>query len=196
MSSEESGLSRWARRKAEVRRERGGAAPAVEEEPAAQLPAESAAPEDAAAGSPEPVTPEDLPDIDSLTAESDFTVFLKEGVPQQLRRLALRKLWASDPVLANLDGLIEYGEDYTDAAMVVEGMKSAWEVGRGYAKPEPEEEDAAAETVAGMDDGADGQGEESAADPALTEETVENDSKTPDADPDLAAVKDTGAGPG
>lgn len=196
MSSEESGLSRWARRKAEVRRERGGAAPAVEEEPAAQLPAESAAPEDAAAGSPVPVAPEDLPDIDSLTAESDFTVFLKEGVPQQLRRLALRKLWASDPVLANLDGLIEYGEDYTDAAMVVEGMKSAWEVGRGYAKPEPEAEDAAAETVAGMDGGADGQGEESAADPALTEETVENDSKTPDADPDLAAVKDTGAGPG
>lgn len=137
MSSEEGPLSRWARRKTEARKPRGGgAAPAIEEpESRPALPAEAPAPE--APQAAEPAPPPDLPDIDSLTAESDFTAFLKEGVPQHLRRLALRKLWTSDPVLANLDGLIDYGEDYTDAANVVEGMKSAWEVGRGYAKEEP-----------------------------------------------------------
>ena len=53
-----------------------------------------------------------MPAIDDLTAESDFTAFLKEGVPEELKRLALRKLWRTDPVFANLDGLVEYGEDF------------------------------------------------------------------------------------
>jgi hypothetical protein len=36
--------------------------------------------------------------------------------------------------------MVEYGEDYTDAATVIEGMKTAYTVGRGYAKEvvEPE----------------------------------------------------------
>jgi hypothetical protein len=37
--------------------------------------------------------------------------------------------------------MVEYGEDYTDAATVIEGMKTAYTVGKGYAKEvvEPEE---------------------------------------------------------
>ncbi|MDM7947783.1 MAG: DUF3306 domain-containing protein, partial [Oceanibaculum nanhaiense] len=49
-----------------------------------------------------------------------------------LQRKALRKLWASDPVLACLDGLNDYEEDFTDAATVIEGMKSSYQVGRGF----------------------------------------------------------------
>lgn len=75
---------------------------------------------------------EGLPDIDSLTAESDFTGFLRKDVPKALQRRALRKLWTSDPVLACLDGLNDYEEDFTDAATVVEGMKSSYQVGRGF----------------------------------------------------------------
>lgn len=64
---------------------------------------------------------------------------MKEGVPKALRRQALRKLWASDPVFNFIDGMEEYGEDYTDAATVIKGMKSAWEVGKGYPKEEKQE---------------------------------------------------------
>jgi hypothetical protein len=56
---------------------------------------------------------EQLPDIESLDENSDFTAFLKEGVPDALRRGALRRLWRLNPVFANLDGLADYDEDFT-----------------------------------------------------------------------------------
>ena len=151
-------LSRWARLKQESRQTggeksggrqtggRGGAAPVLEE-PARQaaLPPEEAGDQDHSvpARPPQPgqervreqdaaVDPSELPDIDSLTAESDFTAFMRKGVPKTLQRKALRKLWASDPVLACLDGLNDYEEDFTDAATVIEGMKSSYQVGRGF----------------------------------------------------------------
>lgn len=54
----------------------------------------------------------ELPPIESLTAGSDYSAFMRPDVPEALRQAALRKLWRSDPVYANLDGLLEYGEDY------------------------------------------------------------------------------------
>jgi len=139
MSSDESGLSRWARRKAEARQRGGGAAPAVETEQG-NVPVQSESrepPTGHEVTAESQVADLDLPDIESLTADSDFTVFMKDGVPPALRRLALRKLWASDPVFNVIDEMVEYGGDYTNAAMIVEGMKSAWSPGRGYARDEP-----------------------------------------------------------
>lgn len=138
MSSDETRLGRWARRKAEARKQRGGAAPVVDKEPVEAQPlreSNEALPSENAPGEklPEGL---DLPDIDSLDADSDFSAFMKDGVPSALRRLALRKLWASDPMFNIVDEMVEYGEDYTNAAMIVEGMKSAWEPGRGYARDE------------------------------------------------------------
>lgn len=83
----------------------------------------------------------ELPDVEEMDGESDFTPFLKKGVSEQLQRKALRKLWLSDPVLANVDGLLDYGDDFTDAAMVIENMKTVYTVGRGMV-PEPKEPDA------------------------------------------------------
>lgn len=40
-----------------------------------------------------PVHPAALIDINALTAESDFTVFMGKGVPEDVRRNALRRLW-------------------------------------------------------------------------------------------------------
>jgi len=129
-------LARWARRKAEVRQRSGGAAPAIPDEPV-EVPAKRAeTPDDAPVapqGEARPPGTSDLPDVESLGADSDFAAFMKDGVPAALRRLALRKLWASDPTFNVIDEMVEYGEDYTDAATVVAGMKSAWEAGRGYA---------------------------------------------------------------
>ena len=54
----------------------------------------------------------ELPSVETLNADSDFTPFLKEGVPSLLKRAALRKLWKTDPTLANLDGLNDYDDDF------------------------------------------------------------------------------------
>lgn len=75
-----------------------------------------------------------MPDPDTLTKGDDFQAFLTEAVPARLRRRALRRLWISDPVLANLDDLVDYGEDFTDAACAVEGLQTAYQVGKGMAR--------------------------------------------------------------
>ena len=36
-------------------------------------------------------------------------------------------------MLANLDGLDEYWDDYTDTAMIIENMETLYQVGKGYA---------------------------------------------------------------
>lgn len=47
-----------------------------------------------------------LPDIDKMDDGSDFSVFLKEGVPDLLRRKALRKLWRLNPVFADRKSVV------------------------------------------------------------------------------------------
>jgi hypothetical protein len=99
----ESLLARRARLKAE--RQRAAVAPAV------ATTAEPAAP---------PVTPPpkrqltdaDMPPVESLTAESDFSQFLAEGVSDALRQVALRKLFHL-PAFNVVDGLNDYDDDYT-----------------------------------------------------------------------------------
>ena len=78
--------------------------------------------------------PSELPDIDTLGPGSDFKPFMQQGVPSALKRAALRKLWRSNPVLANVDGLVDYGEDFTNNATVIEGLKTAYQVGKGMVK--------------------------------------------------------------
>ena len=81
----------------------------------------------------------DLPDIEDLDGASDYSAFMSDKVSDTVRNMALRKLWRTDSVFANLDGLIDYGEDFTDAATVMEGMKSVYTVGRGMVDYEAEE---------------------------------------------------------
>ncbi len=76
----------------------------------------------------------ELPDPEGMQAGDDFTAFLKTTVPERIRVRALRRLWTTNPVLANLDGLIEYGEDFTDAATVVENLQTTYRVGQGMLK--------------------------------------------------------------
>ena len=76
----------------------------------------------------------DLPDPDTLVMGDDFSVFMSKTVPDRIRRRALRILWRSNPVLANVDMLVDYGEDFTDAAMAVENIQTAYQVGKGMLK--------------------------------------------------------------
>jgi hypothetical protein len=58
------------------------------------------------------LTDADMPPVDTLTEESDFSGFMSSGVSDELRNLALRKLFGA-PSFNIRDGLDEYDEDYT-----------------------------------------------------------------------------------
>lgn len=89
-------------------------------------------------GSEEDTYPKDLPSIESLNKDSDFTAFMSDRVSDAIRNAALRKLWVSNPALANLDGLIDYGEDLTGSFKIVDNMQSVYKVGRGMVDYEAE----------------------------------------------------------
>ncbi len=97
------------------------------------LPPEVAPPAADEAAGERALTPEeqeavkDLPPIETLNKDSDFTPFLADKVPDFIRRKALSVLWRSDPVLANLDGLNDYDEDFTFAAVIAEALSDAKE---------------------------------------------------------------------
>lgn len=93
-------LSRWSRLK------RGGETPP---EPVAEVEAPVV-----------PVSPEappefditTLPDIETATAETDFTAFLQKGVPAFLKRQALRRAWTLDPGIRDFIGPADYAWDF------------------------------------------------------------------------------------
>lgn len=116
----------WARRKAGVAAEAEAEVVAVEKADLAQAHAELEEKSDA-----EILAELDLPDPDALEKGDDFSVFLEKAVPERIRRRALRKLWLSNPVLANIDELVDYGEDFTDSAMAVEAIQTTYQVGKG-----------------------------------------------------------------
>ena len=84
-------LSRWSRLKKEAA--------------AAPPPAEAAAPK-------ADLAPVALPPVESLTRESDFSLFMQPQVLPELRQAALKKLFA-DPHFNVMDGLDIYIDDYT-----------------------------------------------------------------------------------
>lgn len=65
--------------------------------------------------------PRELPPVDSLTPDSDFTPFLRQGVSPATRNAALKKLFA-DPVFNVMDGLDVYIEDYNQTTPIPEGL--------------------------------------------------------------------------
>jgi hypothetical protein len=54
----------------------------------------------------------DLPPIESLGKDSDYTLFMREGVPEEQRVAALRKLWRSDPAFTEQFPFEMHMEDY------------------------------------------------------------------------------------
>jgi hypothetical protein len=97
-------LRRWARRKGEAsgRGSEGAGLP----DAGAALPS-SPAPEAASTAK----TDADMPPLDSLDEKSDFSAFFSRGVSEELRRLALRKLFHGETFQAT-DGLDDYADDY------------------------------------------------------------------------------------
>ena len=72
-----------------------------------------------------------LPNPDDLKPGDKIAAFLRREIPERIKRRAMRKLWTSNPVLACLDGLNDYDDDYTAAATDAPGVKTAYRLGQG-----------------------------------------------------------------
>jgi hypothetical protein len=166
-------LERWSRRKRE-----GEASDRADGQPAEQLAAKAEAEaegEDAEARlqrlESNRAAAEAI-DLDSLDSASDLSPFYKEGVPKALKMAAMRAMWRTSPVFANLDGLNDYDQNFADPELIRKFTGTAWKIGRGYLTDdsEPMAEDAA--EAAG----------EAAADEAEPEEaaSVETETEAPE----------------
>jgi hypothetical protein len=108
-------LSRWSR----LKRRGGEADPVPAAAPAASDPASP----------PDPAAALTLDDVAALKPDADFRPFLAAAATEAVHRAALRKLWASDPIITAHDGLTDYAEDYTFKTDVVEQVRTAWRGG-------------------------------------------------------------------
>ena len=72
-----------------------------------------------------------LPDPDAMVQGDDFKAFLSKTVPAHLRKRALRKLWRSNPVLACVDGLNDYDDDYLTGSYGQGPISTTYQVGKG-----------------------------------------------------------------
>ncbi len=168
MSGNNEGFAaRWSRRKQLVLEEEINAkqldseadAVATESELANDLPKELTAEEKLAELNL--LTDEDMPDVETLHEESDYSGFMSTSVSEGLRKMALDKLFHGKSYNIR-DGLDEYDGDYTyfeklDPTTITSDMHHMIEVEakRALAKKEQEEEErllAEAEGVDGYDE--------------------------------------------
>lgn len=121
MTDRENFLERWSRRKVKAQRdavERPDAAEPAQTstDAAVSAPVASVAGQKLPAAAPE--TPSfdiaSLPSIESITAATDIRAFLKPGVPAELTRAALRRVWAADPTIRDFKGLQESDWNFND----------------------------------------------------------------------------------
>ena len=147
-------LRRWARRRREV----AGEAQAEAEARRRDIPEDAPEVRQSTGDSPGPaaveekaLTDEDMPSLDTLGDDSDYSGFLSPGVSEALRRRALRKLFSS-AVFNIPDGLDDYDDDFTSFAalgdIVTSDMKHQADVeaerarqARAGTEPAPEIED-------------------------------------------------------
>ena len=112
-------LSRWSQRKLEAKH------------PEAETPSVEIDDAGTAAAEKPPAQEVDLsflPKLEDLTAATDMTLFLREGVPESLRNAALRKFWALDPAIRNyVNPALEYAYDWNTPG----GVPGCSEIGIG-----------------------------------------------------------------
>ena len=108
---EEVFLDRWSRRKLAEHKDAAVAGADPADTMVAGVPEQEDTPA-VAADPQQALTDADMPPVDMLDSDSDFSVFMSPGVSEQLRRQALRKLFHL-PAFNVTDGLNDYDEDYT-----------------------------------------------------------------------------------
>jgi len=107
MSGDDTFLSRWSKRKREA------LAPPADEAGAPMGEGKEGRQAQADEGEDQPFDLSLLPDLETLTGESDIQSFLHKAVPDVLRNAALRKVWALDPAVRNYVGeALDYAYDW------------------------------------------------------------------------------------
>lgn len=122
--AEEQGfLQRWSQRKLDAERESPRESTADADD-GVSAGADAEIPEEAL------LTDDDMPPLETLHQDSDFSLFMSAGVSEALRRKALRKLFHS-PKFNIRDGLCDYDDDYSGLSplgdIVTAEMRSARE---------------------------------------------------------------------
>jgi hypothetical protein len=121
MSEPENFIARWSRRKREAEDADAtksaavpAPAPAIAESSEERRKGSETAPGEPGAPEPSEATFDltKLPPIETITAESDIRPFLAPGVPAELTRAALRRVWATDPKIRDFVGLSENAWDF------------------------------------------------------------------------------------
>lgn len=120
------GTSFWDRRRAGVQAETEAELRLEEEALAAQRVEELSKKDDA-----EILAEMGLPDPEAMRQGDDFAAFMARDVPERIRKKALRTLWRSNPVLACVDGLNDYDDDYATGSIGNGPIKTAYQVGKG-----------------------------------------------------------------
>jgi hypothetical protein len=126
-------LGRWSRLK---RQAPAASPPAAGPVPAAPGPEPDDRPRDPETGALlDPDWIASLPDIAELTAESDLSAFMRPGVPESLRREAMRAMWTLDPAIRDfVSPALDYALDYnTPGAAPGYGPLSAADVEQALA---------------------------------------------------------------
>jgi hypothetical protein len=113
MSEPEDFLARWSRRKREGADEAEPATIPPEGAADSERAVETIAPSPKSAEAPFDLTT--LPTLESITAATDIRAFLVPGVPAELTRAALRRMWAADPKIRDFVGLADYDWDFNAA---------------------------------------------------------------------------------
>ena len=116
----ESLLARWSRRKRQIAQPGEEVADADDSSPSGELRGPATSPSGEDAPQPQPGDA-DMPPLESLGPESDYSGFMSPGVSEELRRLALRKLFHS-PLFNVTDGLDDYDDDFTSFAVLHEAF--------------------------------------------------------------------------
>ena len=153
-------LSRWSRVKTETRE-----APAAP--PPAQRPVEAEA-------------PPELPPVEKLTIDSDFSGFFHPKVDEDLRRSALRKLF-SDPHFNVMDGLDVYIDDYSKTEPLPAAMLASLKQAQRILEWAAETEEQAQARRLGLEAAPAEQGQESLPEPQG--EAVDGTEVTPEPEP-------------
>ena len=173
----DSAIRRWSEKKARAKQEDSP----KPEELAEGAVEDQSLPEEAQDAPPENI---ELPPVESLNEDSDYSVFMTPGVDEAVKKLALRKLFRL-PQFGVLDGLNDYDEDFTYfealGDIVTSDMKYHEERKKAEELKKKLESEEEIETLA-KDEESTGEtpADEEPATPADTPEVADNEQQTDD----------------
>lgn len=126
-----------------------------------------------------------LPPLDSLDKDSDFTPFLRDGVPEFMKRRALRVLWRLNPFFNFRDGLNDYDDDFNVLHKIIDSTFGSYKVGRGHLSEEELQDMMPEEARRAFDPDP----EEDAEDAELAEDAESEGEEASGSDPDEVAAE-------